>query len=72
MMKCAGFVQPTMLPRMFDKEQIVSVDQYAMEVWKGFSVTVKDWGPQLMLEVACMSRMIRKDSVLDYINGILN
>ena len=56
---------------MFDKEQIVSVDQYQMEVWKGFAVTVKPWGPQLMLEVATMSRMIRKDSVLDYINEIM-
>ena len=70
-MKNTGFVQPTMLPRMFDKEQIVSVDQYMMEVWKGFAVTVKPWGPQLMLEVATMSRMIRKDSVLDYINEIM-
>ena len=33
-MKNAGFVQPTMLPRMFDKEQIVSVDQ------TGYSVVV--------------------------------
>jgi len=70
-MRNTGFVQPTMLPRMFDKEQIVSVDQYQMEVWKGFAVTVKPWGPQLMLEVATMSRMIRKDSVLDYINEIM-
>jgi hypothetical protein len=58
------------MPKMFDRTQTVNIQEHKIDVYKGFSCSVKYFGPKLFLEVNGSSRLIRTDSVLDFIKQI--